>query len=588
MAYTSLGTFAWNTLPAISATVFADVSRSGANVTISAKVSLSTVTGANYYGYNILADYYIGSTKVASGVQVKASSPSQWAGKLEKVVGSGTISNSGTSQAIKVRLYSSNGGAADKTQSYTATLPGAVSVLGKISNFTFGTAFTIPITKHASSFTDSLTVKLGSKTIKTVSSITNGYSLNFTTAELDTIYKALPKATTGSVTFTLTTKSGSATVGTSAKTAIGTIPTSIKPTFSSIGISEGNSTVSALGAGYIAGYSKLKLVFNSASAGTGASISSYQVTLDGSVISTVQNGTTAVISKSGSKSLKATVTDSRGRTHSITQTVTVVAYSAPKATMSVARKSGAATTMIVSIAGSITSLSSKNSCTYTVRSKTKASSSWTTPVNGQAISGTAINISRELTSYTVSSSYDVEVTVKDKLSSTTALLALPTEKVIFDENKDGVGVMKFREKGALDVGGDINMSGNLLIDGKAWITSGSWTPIVAGANSYTEQYGRWTKTGNQVSFCFRVYCNINTVGTEPKVSGLPYKSNTKMGAGGACSGGPLKGIIPNGYQIDDNKICLCNMNTGTGKSAYVKSVATGEVMLEASGVYYTA
>ena len=55
----------------------------------------------------------------------------------------------------------------------------------------------------------SLKISVAGTTIKTINNITNGYDVSFTTTELTNIYKKLPSATSGTVTFKLTTKSGS-------------------------------------------------------------------------------------------------------------------------------------------------------------------------------------------------------------------------------------------------------------------------------------------------------------------------------------------------------------------------------------------
>lgn len=111
-------------------------------------------------------------------------------------------------------------------QSYSQTLTTIprTSVLGTISNFTLGNSINIPITKYSSSFTDTLTISVGGSTVKTISGITNGYDVTFTSSELSTIYSKLSGSTSGTFTFKLTTKSGSTTIGTSSKTTTGSIP----------------------------------------------------------------------------------------------------------------------------------------------------------------------------------------------------------------------------------------------------------------------------------------------------------------------------------------------------------------------------
>jgi len=49
----------------------------------------------------------------------------------------------------------------------------------------------------------------------------------------------------------------------------------------------------------------------------------------------------------------------------------------------------------------------------------------------------------------------VQVIVTDKLTSTMITLTLPTDAVILDVNKSGIGIGKYRENGVLDVNADL-------------------------------------------------------------------------------------------------------------------------------------
>ena len=249
------------------------------------------------------------------------------------------------------------------------------SVLGTISNFTLGNAINIPITKRSSSFTDSLTISLNGTTIKTINSITNGYDVSFTSDELTKIYKLLPSATTGTFTFKLTTKSGSTTIGTSSKTATGTIPTSVKPTISSVTISEANTEVVPSDWGvFVKNKSKLKFV-TSASAGSGSSVSSVKVTINGSTY-TGTTITTNIMNKSGTLTATITVTDKRNRSTSTTKTINVLDYGDPFMTTLNAFRcdvngnaNDKGTYLYVILKGGVYSLDGKNTASYEIQYK---------------------------------------------------------------------------------------------------------------------------------------------------------------------------------------------------------------------------
>jgi hypothetical protein len=94
------------------------------------------------------------------------------------------------------------------------------SKLGTISSFILEDSFSVPYTKYSSSFTDNLTIKIGSTTIATISNYTSNATINLTPAQILTAYGVMTSQSQ-SFTFTLTTKSGTTTIGTNSKTATG-------------------------------------------------------------------------------------------------------------------------------------------------------------------------------------------------------------------------------------------------------------------------------------------------------------------------------------------------------------------------------
>lgn len=96
------------------------------------------------------------------------------------------------------------------------TIPRA-SKIGSVSPFNIEDTFSVPITKYAASFTDTLNINIGSTLIKTVSGYTNGSLISLTDAEILAAYNAMSGLST-TVTFALSTKNDSATIGTDSKT----------------------------------------------------------------------------------------------------------------------------------------------------------------------------------------------------------------------------------------------------------------------------------------------------------------------------------------------------------------------------------
>lgn len=294
------------------------------------------------------------------------------------------------------------------------------SALGTISSFTFGDAINIPITKYSSSFYDILTISVGGTTIKTINGITNGDDVTFTSTELTNIYKKLPSATKGTVTFKLTTKTSSSgsTIGTSTKTATGTIPSSVKPTISGITLAEAVSGLASKFGAYIQNQSKITGTVN-ASAGSGSSISAYKTTINGSSY-TSKTFTTGVLKTSGSNKVSITVTDKRGRSATYSTTFNVLAYSKPSiSTFRVDRANAdgtlndEGTNPKITIKSNITALNNKNDANYVLQYKLSSVDNWVTI--GNTLSGYSIDTSYVITNIAlnIDNVYDFRLMISD-------------------------------------------------------------------------------------------------------------------------------------------------------------------------------
>jgi hypothetical protein len=321
------------------------------------------------------------------------------------------------------------------------------SVLGSISAFTIGNAINIPITKYSSSFADTLTISVGGTTIKTISDITNGYDVSFTATELNNIYAKLPSATSGTFTFKLTTKSGSTTIGTSTKTVKGTIPSTIKPSISSVSLSEYVSGIASKFGAYIQGKSRISGTIN-ASAGSGSSIDSYKIVINGATY-TSRTFTTGVLKTSGSNSYTATVIDKRGRSATLSGTFSVLAYTEPTISKFTVVRSNAdgtdndeGTYAKINASATISSLSSKNDKSFVLRYRIKGSSTWTnveTYTSGYTYTAT----NKLIPNINVDSAYDFQLVATDYFNSddpTEKGLSLSTAYTILDIKANGKGI----------------------------------------------------------------------------------------------------------------------------------------------------
>lgn len=331
------------------------------------------------------------------------------------------------------------------------TIPRA-STLSAISNFTLGNAISVTIAKKNTAYYDTLVLKIGSTTIKTIAGISNGTtSVSLTATELANVYKALPSATKGTMTFTLTTKTSSSgsTVGSASRTATATIPSSVKPTISGVALTENVSGLAAQFGAFIQGKSKLKGVI-SASAGSGSSIATYKTVINGTTYSE-SDGTfyTGVLKTSGSNSYTVTVTDKRGRTASYTGTFNVTAYTVPVAsTLTVKRCTYDGTTYTedddgtyakVTVKASIASLGNKNTKTFALGYRVAGSTGDYTNVS---LSQSAYSLSQTVyvADMSVDDAYEFRLTVEDFFVTETKYATLSTSYTLINFNADGTGM----------------------------------------------------------------------------------------------------------------------------------------------------
>lgn len=143
---------------------------------------------------------------------------------------------------------------------------------------------------------------------------------------------AIPSATSGSASVTLETlDAGGNSLGSASYGFTVTVPSSVVPTISSITASPVNSnSVIADWCIYVYGKSQAKLAISGAAGAYGSTIKSYSITTDPAIGSTSASSlTTSTIYKTGTITVTAKVTDSRGRSATKSTTFSVYSYGNP-------------------------------------------------------------------------------------------------------------------------------------------------------------------------------------------------------------------------------------------------------------------
>lgn len=316
------------------------------------------------------------------------------------------------SQQFDITFSGSNIGTKTGSGSGTLdTIPRKSSLT--VGNGTLGTAQTLSIARNSSSFTHTITYTCGSAsgTIATKSSST---SISFTPPL--TLASQNTSGTSVSIKYTLTTYNGNTSLGSNSYTKTAAIPASVKPSCT-ISFSDPTGIFSKYGY-YLKGKSKLAVTVTPTTA-YGSAIASYSSTANGAKY-TSASFTTGFLTTSGNGSITSTVTDKRGRTGTATASYTVQNYTAPTISkLSVVRCTENGTEdehgeyVKATFSAAVTALSNKNTAAYTLRYK-KASASSFTEVQLTDITGTyTVTNKSHIFSADSSSSYDVEIAIKD-------------------------------------------------------------------------------------------------------------------------------------------------------------------------------
>ena len=358
--------------------------------------------------------------------------------------GSQSLSYSFSVKDTSGQTYTPGNASASDTLTLT-TIPRATTPTLSATSVTMGSAVTITINPASSTFKHKLRYNFGSLT-EQVSGFSAG---NDFTAQ-------------GNITVTFTPPTS---LGAQIKSANSGICAVKVYTYQSDGLHVGTTTVNItlsvpsytpnvkiesitgthlLGGEYVQGKTAL-VVTASGSTSYGATIASYTTEVDGKTYT--GNPITTSMLSSGSKTVKVTVKDSRGKTATATSSAfTVQPYAIPTISSVTATRQADGTTVIVAVNGSVSSVNSKNAKTIkaTINGVTNTITSSTYTISGTT---TFTNINTDKT-------FDVKAEITDSYTTVSKNATLPTVAVTMDFYKDGKGIAMGKvaeESGLLEV-----------------------------------------------------------------------------------------------------------------------------------------
>ena len=323
-----------------------------------------------------------------------------------------------------------------------ASQPSVNNWPSSVSSVNIGDQITIHMNKKAN-FTHKVTATFGNKSEVVTNSCVNNVVWNgFTIAKYA---GQIPNATSGTLTFTVDTMNGSTKIGTKTVSVTAYLPASVVPTCNIASLSNTNNTFGC--------YAKLLSgvkVKPTASGVYGSSIKTLKISVTDMSDKTASSGTEYTFdafTKTGTKVVKVSATDSRGRSAFVALDVTVVDYSLPSASITASRGTGTTTSNFVSddtgdhakivAKGSVSSISG-NTLTPVLQYRIAGQSAWTNlDISTSSLSLNDIRV----IAVSDTEAYDIRIVIRDKAGSeATATMTLSNGFATMDYKAGGDGI----------------------------------------------------------------------------------------------------------------------------------------------------
>lgn len=315
-------------------------------------------------------------------------------------------------------------------------------------------ASAVTITRASSNFTHTVVWKFGSYTKTTTGAATSAsYVL-----PLEWL-NAIPNATSGIGTVTVTTFNGTSQIGSAvSKTFTVTVPASVVPVIATVSLQEATETVKPLNV-YVQNKTALKGTIT-ASGAYSSTIKSCATTILGQTYHGT-SFTSGILTTNGTINVVTTVTDTRGRTATKTTEIIVVRYASPTISTFTCTRSNADGTenadgqyATVKMAFAIASVNNAN--TYLLQYKKQSDSTWETLATGNAYTYNSTYVSTTEV-LEADYAYNVKLTLTDSFTTVEQTFNVGTAFTLMDFNATGKGVAigKVSEKDALEVNMDI-------------------------------------------------------------------------------------------------------------------------------------
>lgn len=333
-----------------------------------------------------------------------------------------------------------------------ATIPRASPI--RASAGTLGSAMNLTIDRKSSSFTHTVRYNWQGTTGTVGTGIGTGTSYTPPLSFANNI----PNSTSGTITFYCDTYSGSTLVGTSQTTATLTVPGSVVPTIGGLTLEETASAMKGISTSteFAQILSRVKATVTGAAGAYGSTIKSYSITVvDQNLTVNTNGGVFDYFKNNGTFTVRATVTDSRGRTSANRDvTINVREYFPPVGWFSVARSGTNRDKLTVTRNAKVAPLSiggaNRNKLTIQFKYALRGSNTWTNSTGNANENLTStfelVNSQASLVeTFSATRSYELLMVVSDKFLSSEVKVSVGTVTIPYAVTKNAFGIGKTPE-----------------------------------------------------------------------------------------------------------------------------------------------
>lgn len=439
-------------LEVLSGTVSQSVS--GNSSVIRIWCNLISDSYASVYGVTAPLTVYVNGTGAIEQVTVNISPNSKqllWV--KEYTVPHNSDGTKTVPLSLKVDINAAGYGSAEYRWDYQlATIPRASPI--SASNGVLGSAMTLTIDRKSSSFTHTVRYNWQGAT----GTVGTGIDTSTSYTPPLTFASNIPNSTSGTITFYCDTYSGSTLVGTSQTTATLTVPGSVIPTVGGLTLEETATVMNGISTSteFAQILSRVKATVTGASGVYGSTIKSYSITVVNQNLTLTENGGVFDYFKNnGTFIVRATVTDSRGRTSSNKDvTINVREYFSPVGGFSVARSGANKDKLTVTRNAKVAPLNiggaNKNTLSIQFKYAQRGSSTWTNSTGNANENLTStfelVNSQASLVeTFSTTKSYDLIMVVSDKFLSSEVKVSVGTVTIPYAVTKDAFGIGKAPE-----------------------------------------------------------------------------------------------------------------------------------------------